>query len=209
VAGFHLIGRGWFCVIADTVLATRATDQPQKGKAMDDELAPVRAVLSLTVSRWRAFLEMVPREVLERPASSGEWSAVDCLRHLASSEQLWAGRLRDFLDDRREATVFAAATEIEPTRSSEELVTELAEQREENLALLAGLAGRGTPLTIRHPMHGDITLSQVLNGWAAHDLQHTVQAEEALMQPRISRSGYLRSVFADHDLEKKASGSNG
>ena len=102
-----------------------------------------------------------------------------------------------------------AATEIEPTQSPEELVNELAEQREESLALLAGLAGRGTPPTIWHPVHGDITLDQVLNGWAAHDLQHMVQAEEALMQPLIRRSGYLRSVFADHDLERKAGGASG
>jgi uncharacterized damage-inducible protein DinB len=174
---------------------------------MDDELASARAVLSLTVPRWRAIVETVPRVALERPAAEGEWSAVDCLRHLADSEQLWAHRLRDFRDARTEATTFAAVA-IDPSRSPEELVATLAAQREETLALLAGLEGLtrdGAMPTMQHPERGEFTLQQTLNGVAAHDLQHTVQAEEALMQPFIHRSGYLRVVFADHDLETKAS----
>jgi hypothetical protein len=42
---------------------------------------------------------------------------------------------------------------------------------------------------------------------AAHDLNHTVQAERALMQPFIAGSGPWRTagVFADHDLGEAAS----
>lgn len=93
---------------------------------MEDALAQVRAVLSLTVNRWRGIVEMVPRDELQRPVASGEWSAADCLRHLATSERLWAQRPRDFRDGRAEATLFAA-TGIEPSRSPEELVAAQAE----------------------------------------------------------------------------------
>ena len=43
-----------------------------------------------------------------------------------------------------------------------------------------------------------IPLHVVLSTWAAHDLQHTVQAEEALMQAFIPGTGPLGFRFADH-----------
>jgi len=39
-----------------------------------------------------------------------------------------------------------------------------------------------------------------VNEWAAHDLMHTVQAERALMQPFLAKSGPWRPYFADHDI---------
>ena len=52
----------------------------------------------------------------------------------------------------------------------------------------------------RHAELGHVTLAQFLNEWAAHDFNHTVQAERAIMQPFISGSGPWRFYFADHDL---------
>jgi hypothetical protein len=47
----------------------------------------------------------------------------------------------------------------------------------------------------------------MVHEWAAHDLNHTVQAERALMHPFIAGSGPWRTagVFADHDLGEAAS----
>lgn len=44
-----------------------------------------------------------------------------------------------------------------------------------------------------------VTLREMLNEWAGHDLMHTVQAELAVMQPFITASGPWRGYFADHD----------
>ena len=44
----------------------------------------------------------------------------------------------------------------------------------------------------------------LLNLWTAHDLQHTVQAEEALMQVFIPGTGHWRWEFTDHDVEVRA-----
>jgi hypothetical protein len=45
-----------------------------------------------------------------------------------------------------------------------------------------------------------VPLRVVLSTWTAHDLQHTVQAEEALMQAFIPGTGPFRFRFADHDI---------
>jgi hypothetical protein len=58
--------------------------------------------------------------------------------------------------------------------------------------------------TLPHPGFGDITPGQLLSGCCAHDLQHTVQAEVALMQPFLPASGIWRGVFADQDVEARA-----
>jgi hypothetical protein len=50
---------------------------------------------------------------------------------------------------------------------------------------------------------GVVTLGEMLYEWAAHDLNHTVQAEKALMQPFIAGSGLWRGYFRDHDMEVK------
>lgn len=47
-------------------------------------------------------------------------------------------------------------------------------------------------------------MRDLLNVWAAHDLQHVVQAEEALMQAFIPGTGPWRYEFADHDVEARS-----
>ena len=51
-----------------------------------------------------------------------------------------------------------------------------------------------------HAELGLVTLGELLHEWAAHDLNHTVQAERALMQPLILGSGPWQPYFADHLL---------
>jgi hypothetical protein len=51
-----------------------------------------------------------------------------------------------------------------------------------------------------HREYGPVQLGQLLHEWAAHDLMHTIQAERALMQPFVAKSGPWRVTFADHDV---------
>ena len=120
---------------------------------------------------------------------------------MAEAERAWARRLEEFRDGRVNPR---APDHIELTMTPDELLAALAEGREANLTVLDGLAADGATPTSQHPEWGGVTLGHFLNGWTAHDLQHTVQAEEALMQPLIRRSGVWRQVFADHDLEARA-----
>ena len=49
-------------------------------------------------------------------------------------------------------------------------------------------------------MLGSVTLAEMLHTWAAHDLNHTVQAERALMQPFLLGCGPWRTFFRDHEI---------
>jgi hypothetical protein len=49
-----------------------------------------------------------------------------------------------------------------------------------------------------------VSLNEMLHEWAAHDLNHTIQAERALMQPFIQESGPWQPYFADHVARKRA-----
>lgn len=50
------------------------------------------------------------------------------------------------------------------------------------------------------PALGTVTLAQMLHTWAAHDLNHTIQAERALIQLFMLGCGPWRSFFRDHEV---------
>jgi hypothetical protein len=52
-----------------------------------------------------------------------------------------------------------------------------------------------------HPELGRVTLGELVHEWAAHDLNHTIQAEQSVMQPFIAGSGPWRFYFKAHDVE--------
>jgi hypothetical protein len=43
----------------------------------------------------------------------------------------------------------------------------------------------------------------MLSEWAAHDLNHTIQAERALMQPFLLECGPWIVYFQDHVIQEK------
>ncbi len=160
------------------------------------------AILSTTAGRWQSPVETAPEELLQRPTAPGEWSAVDCLNHLLLTERVVFGaRLRAILEG-RELAIFDpdAPRDPDPERTLREVAMALAAERGENLAVLSGLSPADLERSSRHPEYGMVALGVVLNAWAAHDLQHTVQAEEALMQAFIPGTGPFRFRFADHEV---------
>ena len=171
---------------------------------MDDTelLNVVSAMLATTAERWQRLTADLPRELLTRAPAPGEWSAVDCLRHLLDTEHyVFPSRVRAFLagQDFPNFDPDAQKRDTVEQPSPAALAAEFARLRAENLALLATLRPEDLARTARHSELGPVTLGQMLHEWAAHDLNHTVQAERALMQPFIAGSGSWRSSFADHD----------
>jgi DinB family protein len=169
---------------------------------VSDILGPSRRVLATTVGRWQSLVDAGPEELLLRAPAPGEWSAAECLAHLLQAERLAFGqRLRAILEG-RELTVFnpGQAREPEPERTPAEAVAALAAERSDNLAILSGLTEADLDRSGHHAEYGAVTLGTVLAAWAAHDLNHTVQAEEALMQAFLPHTGPFRSRFEAHDL---------
>jgi len=67
-------------------------------------------------------------------------------------------------------------------------------ERRRTVAAFARIGAEDLERAAYHPaFDSTVTLRELLNLWAAHDLQHTVQAEEALMQAFIPGTGVWRS----------------
>lgn len=176
---------------------------------MESILTLAHQVLSITPARWLELTRTLSPELLALPAAPKEWSALDCLEHLIDVERdVWPARLRahaaggdypGFDPDRQGSRL--------PSRPSPSaLAEEFRQLRQSNLAHLAAVKESDLSGPARHPSLGVVTLGETLHTWAAHDLNHTVQAERALMQPFIRGSGPFHIRFADHVAKEAKAG---
>lgn len=171
---------------------------------MDNLLSSIQSVLTTTPSRWSSLTSSVTAEFLARPPVLGEWSALECLQHLVDTERwVFPARVQAFLTD-QDFQAFdpdRQGTKLDPQRPATELAAEFAQLRTASLATFALITPSDLSRRARHSELGEVTLSELIHEWAAHDLMHTVQAERALMQPFIQGCGPWQSYFADHMVE--------
>jgi hypothetical protein len=172
---------------------------------MDNFISQVIAVTSVTPAYWERLTQTVPGELLSRPPAPGEWSAVECLQHIIDIEAVLNFRLQAFLAGQdfpafnpdQEGTQSAAAP------APADLAQKFAGLRNASLEKLAQLTPADLDRTARHAELGPVTLRQMLNEWAAHDLDHTIQAQEALIQPFLQACGPWQIYFQSHVLANK------
>lgn len=170
---------------------------------MANNLDTLKSMLASLPAYWTSLAENVPDEIIRRPAAEGEWSALHCLCHLLDAERLiFPVRVRVFLAG---GDSFAAFNPDEESTdyaqlSASEVAKQFASYRGETLQLLAQVQPEHLSREARHSELGMVTLEQMLNEWVAHDFNHTIQAERALMQAFIPESGPWRHYFVDHDL---------
>jgi hypothetical protein len=159
-------------------------------------------VLSTTATRWLTLTETIPNELLARPPLPGEWSALECLQHILDTERgVFPVRIRAILAG-RDFVGFNPDKEGTPAgQDAARLAAEFARLRAENLRLLEQVTEDDLTRTAHHSELGLVTMGELVNEWAGHDLMHTVQAERSLMQPFIGGSGPWRSYFRDHDVD--------
>lgn len=169
---------------------------------MNTWLADVQAVLSTTPERWLRLVSTLPTALLVRPPASGEWSALFCLQHLFDTERLvFPVRFRAFLSGQNFVDFNPNEPHTSPdAQTPEQLAAAFARARQESLVLLTHVRDDDLGRTKQHPQLGTVTLAEMLHTWAAHDLNHTVQAERALMQPFMLGCGPWRSFFRDHEI---------
>jgi len=171
---------------------------------MNDNLARIRAILTTTPQRWNALVAALPDDLLrERPAPA-EWSALECLEHLLDTErQVFPVRLRA-LRHERDIPAFdpeQQGTQGSAARPASDLAAEFAQLRAASLAALAEVSEIEFGKHAQHSELGTVTLGELLHEWAAHDLDHTIQAERALMQPFIRACGPWQPTFAANRIE--------
>jgi len=165
---------------------------------MSETLTRIRAILSTSPQRWAELAAAVPEELLRRRPAPEEWSALECLAHILDTEQVFPRRVvalrqgQDVpaFDPQRDGS--QATDDTAPTL----LAATFVRLRAENLALLESIEEAEFEQGGRHSELGPVTLGQLLHEWAAHDLDHTIQAERALMQPFIAGCGPWQPYFA-------------
>jgi uncharacterized damage-inducible protein DinB len=168
---------------------------------MTDVLTRVKAVLASTPTRWLNMTEVLPVDLLNRQPAAGAWSATECLIHLLDTEHIFPARVQALLAGQA-IPAFDPHTQgtKNTTASPGKLAAEFADLRQASLAVLERVAPQDFNRTAEHSELGTITLGQLLHEWAAHDLNHTIQAERAVMQPFIEGCGPWRSYFRDHEV---------
>jgi hypothetical protein len=169
--------------------------------AESEPIATITTVLVTTPSRWQALAQALPEALLSRKPAAGEWSALECLQHIIDVERVFQSRLKAFLDGLESFPAFNPDAEGTPqaeNRSPQEVAAEFARLRRLSLEEIGRLEPEDFKRTSRHQELGMVSLGEMLNEWPAHDLNHTVQAERALMQLFIQGCGPWHVYFKDH-----------
>ena len=173
---------------------------------MSDLIATVSYVLGGGPPRWDGFVATVPEDLLRRAPAPREWSALECLQHLIDVEVVFASRAKLIVKG-EDLVGFDPDTEGEVGRGIDDtqvLLAQFRASRAKSLELLGGLKDDELERTANHEELGRVTLRELLNEWAGHDLMHMVQAERAVMQPFIAGTGKWRGFFADHDVQSRS-----
>lgn len=166
---------------------------------MDTVLESMCALITITPERWISLVQALPVDLLARPAADHEWSAVECLQHLVDAEKVLQFRVQAFLDGRDFPDFDPDSEGSKPgTQTPLALAKEFARMRRQSLQMLEKLSPADLKRQARHSALGLVTLNEMVHHWAAHDLNHTIQAERALMQPFIQGCGPWKKFYTDH-----------
>jgi hypothetical protein len=88
------------------------------------------------------------------------------------------------------------------TLSPIDLAKEFENLRAKNLIILSKVQENDLSCKAKHQELGIVSLGEMINEWAGHDLMHTVQGERAIMQVFIEGCGPWKYLFTAHIIGK-------
>lgn len=172
---------------------------------MNFELATARPILARMPAVIAALLGDLPSAWVAGTEGPGTWSPFDIVGHLIHGERTdWMPRVERLLAH-GESRPFApfdrfAQFEASTGKSLSELLDTFRELRAGSISRLDALKLTPADLerTGRHPDFGQVTLSQLLATWVAHDLDHLMQIVRCMGRQYTDAVGpwrtYLRIV---------------
>lgn len=171
---------------------------------MENLVERIQKMLAVTLDRWHSLTQTLPADLLVRRPAPSEWSAVECLQHMIDAERVLQFRVKCFLEgtDFPDFDPDSQGSKI-AGQSPVELAGEFETLRLQSLRTIDTLVEGDLDRSVRHEELGPVTLRQMLNHWAAHDLNHTIQAERALIQPFLLECGPWIAYYKDHLIEEK------
>jgi hypothetical protein len=150
----------------------------------DEYLLPGIVTLEATPEILRGLLASVTEEQTQWKPAPDRWSIAEVLEHLSHVEAHgFRTRAEQMVnEDNPEVAIYdqeeLSAAGQYSGRDAEDSFDHFEEQREDNVAWLTSLPARVISRTARHQELGTITLGQLLNEWAFHDLGHIRQIAE-------------------------------
>ena len=151
--------------------------------ASASDMQPAISLLERTPRLLETMLGGLSGELLHWKPAADRWSISEVLGHLAALEQVYAERaLRMVAEDSPALAKYdlagATARGDYSRGSAGENLAHFTLTRRSTLALLVGLPGSASSRTGVHSELGSVTLAQMLNEWANHDLGHLRQIAE-------------------------------
>ena len=171
---------------------------------MTETLRFVIAVLKTTPQRWVQMAETIPPELFRRVPAPGEWSAHECLQHIIDTERMVFPARVGYLLRGEDFPAFNPGDDgsrPDIKISSLELSKDFERLRAESITILSQVKPSDLDRKAKHQELGMVSLGEMINEWAGHDLMHTVQAERAIMQTFIHGCGPWKEYFTDHFMK--------
>jgi hypothetical protein len=143
-------------------------------------LQPPVSLLEKTPAILETLLRDVSADVLDWKPAAERWSIAEVLAHLLMIEQLYGERAKRIVVDQNPTLVkFAAPDESElPKKTARQYLEEFVALRRAHYFFWHGIPSSASARTGIHPEMGPITLLQLLNELANHDLGHLRQIAE-------------------------------
>jgi hypothetical protein len=143
-------------------------------------LQPAIALLEKTPAMLELLLRDVSEDILDWKPAADRWSITEVLAHLLMIEQLYGDRAkRIVVDDNPLLTKFQPPDEAEiRKRSARRHLEDFVAARRAHVFFWHSIPANGGSRTGMHPEMGKITLFQLLNELANHDLGHLRQIAE-------------------------------
>jgi uncharacterized damage-inducible protein DinB len=141
-----------------------------------------------TVQQLLEDIERLPREVLYREPTPGEWPVMSILAHLAELLPYWAneaanlartrsGRFGRSLDDPRRV----GAIEQHGHDSLEAILPSIRQALQECIAALKSIPEQGWGVKGSHPARGEMSVEQIVNAFVVnHAEEHAAQIQATL-----------------------------
>jgi len=165
-----------------------------------DNGLPCIDLLEATPTVLRGLMtELTEEDVRWKPAPD-RFSVGEVLSHLSHSEgHCYRSRLDRFMSETNpefEADDAQQHLDIYKNMDPEDAFDHFEEQRETNVEFLRDLPAGAGNRTANHQEAGPITLSQMLNEWAMHDLGHVRQVAELVRARKyLAAAGPLGSSY--------------
>jgi hypothetical protein len=147
-----------------------------------DSLPGVQLLQQTPIILEKLLQSAAPDALQWKPAPE-RWSISEVLAHLVDIEEVFSERARRMLEEKsaqficydQEAAYVAGKYS---SGSAREHLRKFCHERDRNLSMLRYLPAGAAARTAQHNVLGTITLGEMMNSWACHDLGHIRQIAE-------------------------------